>query len=170
MRNHSFFRLVKLAFCSAFFVSAASQAAGGTIYFRGAIAEPTCSVSAAQAGFDRNAINLAAKAQDASKVAGAPMQLKMNCNANQTMQLSFDDKPTAKRAGSGFGTGLEGVEIVLSRAGKDLRPGQPIAVAVSGKQERNIDIATALRHALGTAGNANGGKLDGAILVSMNYQ
>lgn len=167
MHQHSISRTAKLAFCSALFFSTACQA-DGTLRFRGAITEAACTVSATQTGFDSDSVRRAMNARNNAKVEGGPVHLKMNCNSNQTMQLSFEGRPSNR---IGFDAGMAGVEMVLSRAGKDLRPGEAIPVALTGKQEKNIDIATALRHVAGAASNnnSNGNKLDGAILVSMNY-
>lgn len=164
MHQHSISHTARLAFCSALLFSTACHA-DGTLRFRGAITESACSVSATQAGFDADLAQRAMNARNNAKVAGGPVHLKMNCNSSQTMQLSFEGRPSNR---TGFDAGMAGVEMVLSRAGKDLRPGEAIPVVLTGKQEKNIDIATALRHVAGATGNGN--KLDGAILVSMNYQ
>ncbi|TWC67589.1 fimbrial protein [Herbaspirillum sp. SJZ099] len=170
MRNQSISRIVGLAFCLALSISAASHAADGTLQFHGALVEAGCSVSVAQAGFNQDAVERVTRngSHGVTRVEGGSVQLKMNCNSSQSLQLSFEGRPSENR--SGFDAGIAGVEMLLSSAGQALDPGKAIPIALTGKKERHIDIATALRRVAGAPGNTNGGKIDGAILISMNYR
>lgn len=142
------------------------MAAGGSIRFQGAIVESACTVSAAHSGFSQAMLRRLDASRSSARVDSGPMRLNMRCNANQSVDLSVESRASAGADAAGIGTA---VDVVLSRVGKDLRAGDAIPLALAGKKDNGIDIATALRKVAGSGATADG-RMDSAILVSVNYR
>lgn len=147
-----------------FAVPTVCLAAGGTLQFQGVITESACAVSAAQAGFSQAMLRRLSTARGATSIEGGTMYLTMRCNASQSVNLSFQSKVSA-----GTEPGAAAVDVVLRRAGRDLLPSDSISLALAGKKDNLIEIDTALRKmASSDAGAVD--RMDGAILVSVNYR
>lgn len=145
--------------------SALCQAADMSINFRGAIVEPVCEVSSQNISYTAADVQRARQSKTTVK---APLELNMACHAAQAVQVSFEQGGRESRAG--FGTGIDGVSMTMSRNGRALPPGKPIAVALPARKVLQLKLDTQLNNtAAAGADNSASDKVNSRILVSLNY-
>lgn len=134
---------------------------GITVNFRGAIVEEPCAVSAGRLNYAAGNLQ---RPPGRGVIASAPLELSLNCHAAQAVRISFEQGGRETRAG--FGTGVDGVTMTMSRNGRELPPGEVIALAMASGQQRQVRLDTQLRGAATSSGET----VHSAILVSLDYR
>lgn len=137
----------------------------GRINFEGAITEPVCSTPTPVLIFNSDVLKSPTQHKTASNTSHTALQ--MHCNANQSVQVTFDNTDGSLRRN--FDSGLNGVEVSLSYAGKEIRPGQEIPMHLLARQEKMMPIQATV-HQQKNATTTGNDKIRGAILISLNYR
>jgi hypothetical protein len=143
--------------------------ADGALNFQGAITEPVCNMSVAHTGISHAELARLASSRMPARIDAGSMHVTMNCNASQAVQLSVEGRMSPAHAAGGE-PGPAVADMVVSRVGQDLRPGEAIPLALAGRKENSIDLETTLRKAADVSNHDTGGRMDGAFLVSVNYR
>lgn len=152
--------LIKSAIGGLFFSSVATcsslvMAAGGVVYFSGAITEPACSVQ-----MQTIVLTTLSTSQNGSQI-----PLNVHCNANQNVQISLSDAGTPT-GGKSFSTGVNGASVIVSHKAKLIGPGDKINYSFDGKKDVQVPLTAMLRK----AANLTNETMHSSVLVSLEYQ